>query len=73
MKLFGVVLLVAGIICFAIPSFTFFTRDRVVDTGYFHIDVSKPHTIILNPGVGLIMVVAGIIVLALGQRKSASL
>lgn len=72
MKVFGIVLLIAGILCFAIPSFTFFTTERVADAGFFTIDVQKPHTIVLNPAVGLLMVVAGIIVIALAQRKGVS-
>jgi hypothetical protein len=72
MKVLGLILLVAGILCFAIPSITFFTRDRIVDGGYFHIDVDKPHTILLNPAVGLLMAGAGVILLVFGQRKSVS-
>jgi hypothetical protein len=52
-----------------VPSFTYFTRERVADTGFFHIDVSKPHTILLNPGVGLVLLVAGIAIMALSPRR----
>ena len=70
MKMFGIILIALGVICFAVPSFTFFTQERVADAGFFHIDMQKPHTIILNPAAGLIMVVAGIAVLALGKKSA---
>ncbi len=63
----GVILLAIGVICFAIPSVTFFTQKRVADAGFFHIDISKPHTIFLNPGMGAIIMAAGVIVLLLAR------
>ena len=69
MKMLGILLAVIGAICLIVPSFTFFTQERVADAGFFHVDVSKPHTIILNPGVGLVLLIAGIAVLAMAPRK----
>lgn len=63
----GVLLLLVGLICLVIPSLTFFTQKRVADAGFFHIDVSKPHTIFLNPGVGVIAIVAGVVLLLVGR------
>lgn len=57
----GAILIVLGIVALAVPSFTFFTTERVADVGFFAIDVSKPHTIVFNPIVGLIALVAGIV------------
>jgi hypothetical protein len=57
----GVILIVLGIVALAVPSFTFFTTERVADIGFFAIDVSRPHTIVFNPIVGVIALVAGIV------------
>ena len=57
----GVILIVLGIVALAVPSFTFFTTERVADVGFFAIDVSRPHTIVFNPIVGVIALVAGIV------------
>ena len=67
----GVILIVLGIIALAVPSFTFFTTERVADVGFFAIDVSRPHTIIFNPIVGVIALVAGIVltISGLAARK----
>jgi drug/metabolite transporter (DMT)-like permease len=69
MRVLGAILTIVGAICLVIPSFTFFTRERVADAGFFHIDISKPHTIFLNPGVGIVLLAAGICVFALSPRK----
>ncbi len=68
----GLLLIVLGIVALTVQSFTFFTHDRVVDGGFFHIDVSKPHTVILNPIVGLVAIVAGLVLIATGRRSTAT-
>ncbi|OWK42150.1 DUF3185 family protein [Fimbriiglobus ruber] len=60
MRIIGIVLVVVGIIALAVPSFTFMTSERAVDTSFFKIDVQKPHTIVFNPIVGVVATVAGI-------------
>jgi uncharacterized membrane protein HdeD (DUF308 family) len=67
----GVILVVLGIVALAVPSFTFFTTERVADAGFFKIDVSKPHTVVLNPIVGIVAVVAGIVLVILGRRPAS--
>ena len=68
----GLILVVLGIVALAVPSFTFFTTERVLDAGFFKIDVSKPHTIVFNPIVGGIALVAGIILVVVGRRSASS-
>jgi len=68
----GLILVVLGIVALAVPSFTFFTTERVVDAGFFKIDISKPHTIVFNPIVGGIALVAGIILVVVGRRSASS-
>ena len=70
MKILGIVLVIVGLICLLVPSVTYFTQERVADTGYFHIDVQKPHTIILNPALGAIALLAGVVVLLVAPRRS---
>jgi uncharacterized membrane protein len=62
----GFILVVLGIAALAIPSFTFFTTERVADVGFFTIDISRPHTIVFNPIVGGIAVAAGIVLTIVG-------
>jgi hypothetical protein len=67
----GLILLVLGLIALAVPSYTFFTTERVADAGFFQIDVSRPHTIVLNPIVGAIAVGAGLVLVLVGRRSAS--
>ena len=68
----GLILVVLGIVALAVPSFTYFTTERVADTGFFTIDISRPHTIIINPIVGGIALAAGIVLFLVGLRPSSA-
>lgn len=70
MKILSLILIVIGAIALLVPSFTFFTREKAVDAGFFSIDVSKPHTIIMNPIVGGIILAVGIIMLVVAPRPA---
>ena len=68
----GFMLVVLGIAALAIPSFTFFTTERVADVGFFTVDISRPHTIVFNPIVGGIAVAAGIVLTIVGLRPAST-
>jgi len=61
--LIGLILVVLGVVALAIPSFTFFTTEHVADAGFFKIDISRPHTLVINPIVGGVALAAGIVLL----------
>jgi hypothetical protein len=67
----GLILVVLGTVALAVPSFTYFTTERAADFGFFKIDMSRPHTIILNPIVGGAALVAGIVLLLMGRRSAS--
>lgn len=69
--LVGLLLIVLGIIALVVPGFTFFTTDHVADVGYFSVNVSRPHTIVFNPIVGIIAVAAGIVLVIVGRRPAS--
>ncbi len=71
MRMFAILLIVLGIVALAVPSITFMTTERAVDAGFFKIDYQKPHTIVLNPMVGIVAVVAGVAMLFAGRRSTA--
>jgi hypothetical protein len=71
MRVFGILLVVLGILALAVPSITFFTTERAVDAGFFTIDYEKPHTIVLNPIVGIVAVLAGVAILFSSRRTEA--
>jgi len=67
----GLILIVLGIVAVAVPSFTFFTTERVADAGFFKIDISRPHTIVFNPIVGGLALAAGIVLVLLWRRTAS--
>ncbi len=68
----GLILIVLGLVALAVPSFTFFTTDRVADVGFFTIDIARPHTIVFNPIVGGIALAAGVVLVLVGPRSSSA-
>ncbi len=70
LAIIGLLLVILGIIALAVPSITFFTNDRVADAGFFKVDVAHPHTIILNPVVGAVALIAGVVLLLSGKAST---
>jgi uncharacterized membrane protein YidH (DUF202 family) len=68
MRVLGILLVILGIFALAVPSITYMTTERAVDTSFLTIDYQKPHTIVLNPIVGVVSVAAGIAMLLAGRR-----
>jgi hypothetical protein len=68
----GLILLVVGIIALAVPSLTYFTTERVADVGFFKIDISTPHTILFNPILGGVALIAGIVLTGFGLRSGSA-
>jgi hypothetical protein len=64
----GLLLIVLGVVAMTYQGFTFFTHERVVDAGPLAIDVSKPHTIVFNPILGVVSLIVGAVLLLAGRR-----
>lgn len=69
---FGLILAVLGLVALAVPSITFFTTERVADVGFFKIDISRPHTVVLNPIVGGVALIAGIVLVLVAFRSGSA-
>jgi uncharacterized membrane protein YidH (DUF202 family) len=72
MRILGILLVLLGILALAVPTITFMTTEHAVDTSFLKIDYQKPHTIVLNPIVGVVAVIAGVAVLFAGRRTEAT-
>jgi uncharacterized membrane protein HdeD (DUF308 family) len=68
----GLILVVLGIVALAVPTFTFFTRERVADAGFFTVDVSRPHTLVFNPILGALLMAGGVVLIVAGGRSTPS-
>ena len=68
MKLIGIALIVAGILALALGRINYTTREKVLDIGPIEATTEKHKSIPLSPLVGIVAVVGGIAVLAVGSR-----
>ncbi|MCE9554828.1 MAG: DUF3185 domain-containing protein [Planctomycetes bacterium] len=67
----GLVLCILGILALSIRSFTYFTTDQVVGPlGFIAWDVSRPHTIFINPIAGALALAVGVALLFMDRRRS---
>jgi len=69
----GLILIILAILVLSVHSITYFTTDHEVGPlGFFAWDVSRPHTIFINPIAGLVALVVGIALLAMAPRPTTT-
>jgi hypothetical protein len=70
-QLAGVVLLVLGLVALAYQGFTYTSRETVLDIGPIQATADTEKTIPISPIAGGAAVLAGLVLLMAGQRKSS--
>ena len=70
LTLVGIALIVLGIVAFTYQGITYTTREKVIDVGPLRATVEKEKTIPLPPILGGLSLVAGVVLLIVGARKS---
>ena len=69
----GLILIVVGILALSIHSITYFTTEHVAGPlGFFVWEVERPHTIFINPIVGIVALAIGIGLMMMGRRAPAA-
>jgi uncharacterized membrane protein YidH (DUF202 family) len=66
--LLGIVLIVIGVISFAYQGITYTTQKKIIDLGPIQATKEEHHTIPLPPVIGIVALIGGVAVLALGKR-----
>jgi UDP-N-acetylmuramyl pentapeptide phosphotransferase/UDP-N-acetylglucosamine-1-phosphate transferase len=69
MKIFGIALIVIGLVALAFGGISWTKREKIVDIGPIHAEAEKQHTIPLPPVFGGVAVVAGIALIAVSRRN----
>jgi drug/metabolite transporter (DMT)-like permease len=59
MRIFGITLIVIGILAVALPYFTFTKREKVLDVGPIEAVSERQENIPVSPIVGIVIVAAG--------------
>jgi hypothetical protein len=68
----GLILIVLGVLAFSIHSITYFTTEHVAGPlGFFAWEVEKPHTIFINPIIGILALAMGLGLFLMGRRSPA--
>ena len=69
MKIFGVVLIVLGILGFVFGGFKFTETNKVADIGPLEINKEETHAFPITPIASGAILIAGIVLLVVGGRK----
>jgi hypothetical protein len=71
LALVGVLLIVLGLAGLALGHFSFTTQKKVVDIGPVTASVAEEHSIAIPDIAGVAAVIAGAVMVAMGQRRGA--
>jgi hypothetical protein len=71
MSIFGVILVIVGVILLAYQGFSFTQRENVANVGPVHINADKQKTVLVPPIIGWVVTGAGAVLLVAGLRKSS--
>jgi hypothetical protein len=69
MKIFGFVLILAGIFMLFSNNFSFTTKENVVDAGPIQINANKTREISWPSYAGGIVIAAGVVLVAISKKK----
>jgi hypothetical protein len=69
MKKAGIIILIIGLLLTVVTTFTYFTREKVVDLGNIEINANKRHHLSWSPLIGVaVMAVGGVMLLVPSKR-----
>jgi hypothetical protein len=66
----GIILIIIGVIAFAMGGISYTKREKVIDAGPLQISADKEKTIPLPPVLGGICLVGGIVLVIVGTRQT---
>ena len=69
MAVFGVLLVVLGLVALIYQGITYTTRETVIDIGPLHATAEREKTVPLPPVLGIVAVAGGVALLLAGGRK----
>jgi uncharacterized membrane protein YidH (DUF202 family) len=69
-RIIGIILIILGILGFAFGGISFTKKEKIVDLGPVEVQSEKKESIPVTPIASAVAVVAGIILVAVGSKKS---
>jgi uncharacterized membrane protein len=70
LALVGVLLIAVGIVVLAVRSFTYTTKEKVLDLGPIQATADKEHNVYLYPAAGIVAIVVGGALVLFGRKSS---
>ena len=70
MKIFGVILIAAGILMLVFKGFNFTQEKKVVDIGPIEINAKEKKTVAWPTYAGVVLLIAGVAVIVLDKKKT---
>jgi hypothetical protein len=69
MKKPGIIILIIGLLLTVVTTFTYFTREKVVDLGEIEINANKRHHLSWSPLIGVAVMAVGGVMLLIPFKK----
>jgi len=69
MKKAGIIILIIGLLLTIVTTFTYFTREKVVDLGNIEINANKRHHLSWSPLIGVAVMAVGGVMLLVPSKK----
>ncbi len=69
MRITGILLIIVGVIMLVWTGFSFTKKEKIVDAGPIEISADRKETVNWPPYLGGVMIVGGILLLVLPQRR----
>jgi hypothetical protein len=70
MKLFAILLIIAGVLVVGFQGFTYVTREKVVDLGPIEVTRENEERVFLPPLIGALVLAGGIVLLIANSRRA---
>ncbi len=70
LALAGVFLIVVGIVILAVRTFSYTTKEKVLDLGPIQATADKEHDVYLYPAAGIVAIVLGGALVVFGRKSS---
>ncbi len=70
LSIFGLILVIAGVVGLALGHLSFTTEKKVIDLGPIQATTQEQHTIPVPDIAGVAAVAAGVILIVMGQRRA---
>jgi hypothetical protein len=67
----GLTLIIVGVLIFTYQGISYTTREKAIDLGPLQVTAEETHTLPLPPVLGALSLLGGVLLVALGNKRTA--